>query len=138
MALTRKQTALLHVAKKHLSLEDADYRAILRQEAGVESSRALDADGFKVVLRRFGELGFVPSSRRADLGWRVGMASPEQVGFIRSLWKQYTKGEGDDRSLGKWLQRTVQVSDIRFVTYANASKAITALLAMVTREREAA
>lgn len=138
MALSRKQTALLHVAKKRLALEDADYRAILRQEAGVESSRALDADGFKAVLRRFEGLGFVPSSRRTDLGWRVGMASPEQVGFIRSLWKQYTKGEGDDRSLGKWLQRTVKVSDIRFVTYGNASKAITALLAMVKREREAA
>ena len=101
MALSRKQTALIHVAKKQLALEDGDYRAILRQEAGVESSRALDADGFKSVLRRFGELGFTPGSKRPDLGHRYGMASPEQAAFIISLWKQYTKGEGDDRSPGQ-------------------------------------
>lgn len=134
MALSRRQMALLHVAKKQLALEEDDYRAILRQEGGCDSSRALDADGFKAVLRRFRELGFMHGSRRPDLGHRAGMASPDQVRFIRSLWRQYTGGEGDDRSLGKWLQRTVKVSDIRFVTYGTASNAITALLAMVRRE----
>ena len=105
---TRKQIAMLHVAKKRLDMADDDYRAILRQEAGVESSRLLDADGVKAVLRRFGELGFTPSSHRPDLGLRPGMATPKQVALIRSLWRQYTDAEGDDRSLGKWLQRTVE------------------------------
>ena len=134
MALTRKQTALLHVAKKHLALADEDYRAILRQEAGVASSRDLDADGFEAVLRRFAGLGFKPGPRAPSFGHRVGMASPRQVAFIRSLWREYTDNAGTDRSLGNWLNRTFKVSDIRFVTYGTASKIITALLAMKGRK----
>ena len=134
MALSSKQTALIHVAKKELGLTDDDYRAILRQVAGVDSSKHLDFAGFEAVLRRFGELGFRSSSQPPAFGERYGMASQAQVDFVRSLWRQYTKGQGDDRSLGKWLDRTVKVSDIRFLTYGDAFKAITALKAMVDRE----
>jgi len=98
MPLSRAQTALLHVAKKQLQIEDADYRAILQREAGCQSSRDLDTDGLDAVLRRFGELGFVPSSRRPDLGNRYGMATRKQIGFIRSLWRTWTDGEGTDRA----------------------------------------
>ena len=105
MALTRKQTALIHVAKKRLGLGDDDYRAILRHEAGVETSKGLDADGFTAVMRRFQALGFKPSANPPTYGDRAGMATPAQVAYIRSLWKEYTDGIGDDRSLGKWLQR---------------------------------
>ena len=134
MPLSRKQTALIHVAKKQLGMADDDYRAILRQEAGVDSSRDLNSHGFEAVLRRFEALGFTSSARPPQFGERHGMASPAQVDFLRSLWRQYTNGQGDDRSLGKWLQRTIKVSDIRFVTYGDAFKAITALKAMVKRE----
>lgn len=136
MSLTRKQSALIHVARKQLALADADYRAILRAEAGVDSSRDLDADGFQSVLRQFKRLGFKQRGARS-LGWRAGMASPAQVAYIRKLWAEYTDGKGDDRSLGKWLNRTVKVSDIRFVGYRAASKAITGLLAMVEKKAAA-
>ena len=134
MALTRKQTALLHVAKKHLALADDDYRAILRRAAGVTSSRDLDADGFEAVLRRFGELGFTPPPRPKSFGHRFGMASPRQVAYIRSLWREYTEGKGTERSLGIWIERTFKVSDLRFVSYSTASKVITALRAMGGRK----
>ena len=136
MTITAKQSRLLHVARRQLGLEDADYRAILEQEAAVASSRELDAWGFERVLARFEALGFKPANgapRGAKLSWRVGMASPQQAEFIRSLWRQYTGGEGEDRSLGKWLERTFKVSDLRFLTYRDAGRAITALLAMVKR-----
>ncbi len=137
MSLTAKQSRLLHVVRRQLGLADDDYRAILWQEAGVESSKDLDAWGLEAVLRRFEALGFEPTAgapRNApELGWRLGMASPGQVAFIRSLWRQYTKGEGDDRSLGKWLERTYKVSALRFLTYKDAGRAITALRAMVRR-----
>ena len=54
---------------------------------------------------------------------------------MRSLWAEYTDGVGDDRSLGKWLQRTAEVSDLRFVSSAAAGRAITGLRAMVERKR---
>ncbi len=136
MALTRKQTALLHVAKARLGMDDAAYREILRQEAGVDSSTRLDADGFEAVLARFQALGFEPPARAAGFGRRLNMASDRQVAYIRDLWSEYTDGEGDDASLGKWLEHTVKVSDIRFVGYRQASRAITGLLAM--RRKKAA
>ena len=132
---TRKQLALLHVARRDLALTDDDWRGILRQTAGVASSRDLDAGGVDAVLHHLEALGFEPqlAPRGKDYGWRTGMASPKQVSFIRALWHQYTDGQGDDRSLGKWLDRTIKVSDIKFVTYRDAGRAITALLAMVRR-----
>ena len=134
MALTRKQTALIHVAKTRLGLDDDDYRAVLRGEAGVESSRDLDNDGFDAVMARFQALGFTPTATPPTYGRRAGMATPAQAAYIRSLWQEYTDGVGDDRSLGKWLQRTVKVSDLRFVSFAAARKAITGLRAMVEKK----
>lgn len=137
MALSRKQTKLLHVAKRQLGLSDDDYRAILDQEAGVASSKGLDNDGCDRVLRRFLALGFKPSAAPPSYGHRAGMATPAQVGYIRSLWKEYTDGAGDDRSLGLWLDRTVGASDIRFVSFGAARKAITGLRKMVERKKAA-
>ena len=137
MALTRKQTALIHVAKTQLGLSDDDYRAVLRDEAGVDTSRDLDNDGFDTVMERFRALGFRPTVAPPAYGHRAGMATPAQVSYIRSLWQEYTEGVGDDRSLGKWLQRTVKVSDLRFVSVAAARKAITGLRAMVEKKKAA-
>ena len=138
MALTRKQTALIHVAKKQLGLGDADYRAVLLDAAGVDTSTDLDNDGFDAVLKRLKALGFKPSADPPSYGNRAAsMATPAQVAYIWSLWKEYTDGTGDDRSLGKWLQRTVKVSDLRFVSYGAARKAITGLRAMVNKKKAA-
>ena len=137
MALTRKQTALIKVAVKQLGLSDDDYRAVLRGEAGVESSRDLDNDGFDAVMARFRARGFTPTATPSTYGHRAGMATPAQAAYIRSLWQEYTDGVGDDRSLGKWLQRTVKVSDLRFVSFAAARKAITGLRAMVEKKKAA-
>ena len=137
MALTRKQTALIHVARTQLGLSDDDYRTVLLHEAGVETSRDLDNDGFDAVMARFKALGFRPAAAPPAYGRRAGMATPVQVAYIRSLWQEYTDGAGDDRSLGKWLQRTVKVSDLRFVSFAAARKAITGLRAMVEKKKAA-
>ena len=134
MALTRKQTALIKVAVKQLGLGDHDYRAILLHEAGVDTSKGLDNDGFDAVMARLRALGFRPTATPPAYGRRAGMATPAQVAYIRSLWQEYTDGVGDDRSLGKWLQRTVKVSDLRFVSFAVARKAITGLRAMVKKK----
>ena len=134
MALSPKQTALLHVAKKHLGMEDDDYRAMLQDVAGVTSSRDLDGYDFAAVLQRLRALGFRHEGGARDLGERKGMASGAQIAFIRSLWNEYTEGEGDDRSLGKWLERTFKLSDIRFIRYGEAGRVITALKAMAERK----
>ena len=130
MALSRKQISLVHVAKNRLGLEDEDYRAILWHIGGVASSKDLDARGFKMVMRYMDHLGFRSVAAQANFGPRPGMATPEQVAFIRSLWTEYTDGLSGDTGLNKWLERTFKVSALRFLSHDQAPKAITALKAM--------
>lgn len=121
--MNKRQLALVHVAKSRLMLTDEEYRTILRQQAGVESSKDLDAAGLDAVMAEFQRRGF---SDAVWFGERVGMASTKQVSYLRQLWLQCT-GKDDDRSLGKWLERTLKVSSLRFLTEHEASRAIAAL-----------
>ena len=142
MALTRKQTALLHVAKKQLALTDEDYRAILHAEARAKSSRELDAIGFEAVIQRFMTLGFTPTSAqrraRASYGHRAGMATPEQLDAIRGMWDRWSEGRGGGAAFRQWLHRTCKVSHERFLTHEQASKAMTGLRVMTRRAAEKA
>jgi len=136
MVLSRKKLGLLHVAKKRLCLSDEDYRAILKQVAGVESGRDLDPAGFDLVMYQFDRLGFRSDWLARNLGNRPGMASPQQVAKMRLLWSDYTLGEGTDASLDKWIERKFKVSSIRFLTDSAAHRAVGGLHAMVTRKRQ--
>ena len=140
MALSRKQVALIHVAVKQLKLTDGQYRAILRQEAGVDSSKELDTLGFELVMQYLMALGFRSDFTKTFYGHRPDMASPQQLTLIRRLWAEYTEGKGTDATLGKWLDRTFKVSATRFLTAGQAPKAIGALMAMkaqAARKRKA-
>ena len=94
-------------------LADDDYRAILHRAAGVASARQLDSLGFELVIEQFTSLGWRPSFRPPYFGRRPGMASPGQVTLIPTRWDRYTRGEGVDLTLGKWLNRTLGVALLR-------------------------
>lgn len=136
--LNRRQISLVHVAKAKLGMSDDDYRALLARAAGVDSAAALDPRGFNVVMYEFERLGFQSSSTQRNLGRRPGMASPQQVAKIRDLWAAFTAGEGNDASLGKWLERRGWASSIRFLDRDAAHKAIGGLTKMVQKKARAA
>lgn len=134
MTISAKQIQVIHVAKSKLGLSDDDYRDILRQEAGVASCRDLDATGFEAVMRRFKRLGFsTGKAPQSSFGDRPGMASPQQVDLIRSLWREYKGDDASDQTLGRWLERTFHVSAVRFLGYDAARKVIGALKIMKAR-----
>lgn len=134
MSLNRKQIALLHVAKARLSMSDHSYRSALVELAGVTSSTELDQDGFTLVMGFFEWRGFAPEQAKGpSYGERPGMASFAQLELIRTLWREFTRGKGDEASLSKWLERSFKVSSLRFLTKGNGQKAITALKAMKAR-----
>lgn len=134
MTISTKQIQIIHVAKTSLRLEEDDYRAILRQVAGVASSRDLDATGFRAVMNRFERLGFASATPHASgFGVRPGMASPRQVELIRDLWSEYKGEDASDTTLGRWLERTFHVSSVRFLGYDDARKVIGALKMMKAR-----
>lgn len=138
MPLSRNKLAVLHIARKKLSLDEATYRRLLVQIAGEVSAKDLDDDGFRAVMGFFEYLGFAPQhSQGQDYGQRAGMASFAQLELIRTLWDEYTRFEGSADNLNKWVLRTFKVSSLRFLTKPVAQKAITALMKMKARERAA-
>ena len=132
--ISPKQSRLLGVARRQLHLSDDEYRAILRNHAGVESSSQLNTEKLDAVMQEMKALGFVHTRRARSFGERHGFASPAQVGTIRNLWEQYTDGEGTDRTLGKFLDSKFGVADIAFLGDGTAPRVITALRAMVARK----
>ncbi|WP_370226247.1 regulatory protein GemA [Pararhodobacter marinus] len=115
-------------------MSDASYRSALVELAGVTSSTELDQDGFTLVMGFFEWRGFAPERAKGpSYDERPGMATFAQLELIRTLWREFTRGKGDEASLSKWLERTFKVSSLRFPTKGNGQKAITALRAMKAR-----
>lgn len=99
---SHKQKALLHIAKAQLGLSEEEYREVLKNHGGAESSIHLSDFGFERVMHFFARLGFkkraalraAPSGDFAsekqkkmilhlaeDLGW-----SPSRLfGFARKM-----------------------------------------------------
>ena len=136
--LAREKIAIVHVAAHQLRMTDEDYRALLLSAAGVTSSRGLNDAGFRAVMLRFEQLGFTHDKpQAAKFGKRGGMATPAQVQTIGKLWARW-HGAEDARALGRWLERSYGVSDLRFADRMTAQKATEGLKAMLGRKAGAA
>jgi hypothetical protein len=137
LGITKKQIALLHVAKRDLGMADDDYRAILARFGRVESAADLDAKGFYAVMKYFTALGFRSTWTKRTFGYRPTMATPPQIDLIRSLWRKFSGSEdAEDIELNKWLDRYQKVSSLRFVDNKKAAKVIFALKAMSKRQND--
>ncbi len=135
--ISGKQIALLHLAKKHLALDDDIYRAVLARYGNRESAADLDARGFASVMKYFTALGFRSTWTQRTFGNRAGMATPPQIDLIRSLWRQFANSEDpNDAGLNGWLHKHHHIGALRFVDTAKASKVIFALKAMVDRKQD--
>lgn len=134
MLIGSQKKALLHVAKAQLHMVDEDYRAVLERSAGVQSASQLDETGFARVMAEFERLGFRSTKSRTQGSRREGMASPAQVGRIRSMWHDYT-GRDNDLALGRWLETHFHVSNVRFLDATRASKAVAVLVKMCAKKR---
>lgn len=133
MTISNRQKALLHVAKAKLGLDEAEYRSILAELAGVTSSAELDQDGFNLTMAFFEWKGFTPlKAKGPDYGNRPGMATCGQIALIRTLWSEYA-GTGATDGLNTWLHRCFKVSSLRFLTLGDGQRVITALKAMKAR-----
>lgn len=135
--ITKKQIALLHVAKRDLGFDDETYRAILARYGNVESAADLDLTGFNRLMKYLTACGFRSTWTTRTFGYRPTMATPAQVDLIRSLWGKW-RGEPDpdDIELNKWLGRFHKVGALRFVDNKKAAKVISSLRAMLARRQD--
>lgn len=120
--------AAIHIAKKELALTDAEYRAILREVAGVDSAKYLGAAGERAVMARLYAL-------RDERGAAAKRAKTPTERKIWALWL----GSDDDPGLRFYLpqaERTVAYL-LGFVRRASGNQKILGAddLASLTRKQ---
>ena len=71
---TALQLRLLHLAARQAGLDETDYRLVLKNCAGVASSKNLDQAGFEDVLALFEERGYRDAGKPEDY-WRSKVAT---------------------------------------------------------------
>ncbi|WP_424361812.1 regulatory protein GemA [Methylocystis parvus] len=130
--LTTKQMRLVQAIKKHLG-DEATYRHLLRQTAGVDSAKDLTEIGLNAFLAEAKRQGFKLTLQRS-FGARRGMATPRQVALIHNLWAEWA-AENSESALNAWLEHSYGISALRFLPSDVAAKAITGLRMMVKRRK---
>ena len=124
--LDRKKLALIHIVKKELRLDDAEYRAILGRVAGVGSARDLDEAGFRKLMRFFVRSDFYRANAQ-------GMTLKQKL-FVKALAREI----GWDRThLRNFIRKYYQREGLDALDRKEASKLIESLKAIQTREARA-
>ena len=119
--MERKKLALIHIIKKELGLQDAEYRSILQQAAGVSSAKDLDEERFQKLMRYF------VRSRYYQVN-RFGLTMRQKL-YIEYLAK---KLGWDKDHLGNFLHKYYHKDSIGALTKAQAIKLIESLKAVGT------
>jgi hypothetical protein len=91
--MTATQLQLVHIARRQLDLDEADYRQVLREKGGVESSKQLSNERLEEVMAHFEHMGFRMTGKPADY-WRMKVfkrgtiVTAREVHAIRELSAQ--------------------------------------------------
>lgn len=131
------RTALIrqvHVARRQLGLDEADYRATLRAATGKDSSALMTEKELAEAVDAFERLGF----RRTFKGAPDGRKSPRAgVRLIFGLWTELgRKGlieHADRKALFAFVKRMTDVDHPDWLDNAQANKVIEALKAIRDR-----
>jgi len=138
MKATRKQKAIIHIAKSRLGLDEETYRAVLRNVTGKGSAAKLSVYEANRLIDYFVRCGFRIDSRDdrrqrfRDLADRPGMASPAQLRKIEAMWREIAYCD-PSRSLRRFLFNGWRCSDLRFLTAEQAREVIEAIKKMIQR-----
>lgn len=157
--ITLAQVKRIHVVKHLLGISDGDYRSCLETRFGVTSSKdltLLQAKSFigdldQLALKLQGERHHAeyekaihkaeePEAQKPkrfdNLDNRPGMASGAQLRKISAMWSDISiipDYDARGRALRRFILRTANVADMRFLTMEDAGKVIEALKAMQNR-----
>jgi len=149
--MNRSQLAIIHIAKKQLGMDEPTYRQMLKNCAGVRSSKALDEDGYAAVLSHLESCGFKSLTKHSKLktqnyyqawskyGNRPGMATVAMLALIEHLWDQcswyWNSGGFGDRQKAQrgFLKGRFSVDDLKFLKFTTAFAVIAALKSVATR-----
>lgn len=122
--MDRRKLALIHIVKKELKLSDEEYHRILREEAGVESSKNLTEEGFQRLMRH------LVRSRHYVLN-RNGLTLRQKL-YIEHLRNALG---WDAEHLSNFLHKYFKQANIMVLSRVQASNAITALKHILEEHR---
>ncbi len=110
--------AKIHIARKELGLQVAEYRALLQRVAKVESAKDLSDRAAVAVIAEFKRLGWAPKeSTRLP-------AERADIRKIYALWGALQAGPLDREALRAWVKRRFEVSAPEFLKPPQAREAI--------------
>jgi len=130
------QIQKIHILKGKLGMEDADYRAMLNDAYGKDSSKDLSigqADELIVSLGRQVEAREAQPRKYDYLGSRPGMAAPAQLRMIEAMWKDVSvKKTPQERAaaLDTFLKDRFHILDIAWMEAKEVQKVVFALRRM--------
>jgi phage gp16-like protein len=143
--ISPRQIKIIHTLKSILVMDEESYRAMLREFAGVASSKSLSwRQADELIADMQGKAGNVSPenaekrTRHGKLADRPGMATPPQLRKIEAMWSEVTRAEDPEsqaKGLRSFLERIAKVSSLRFLDMDGAKKMITALGAMIERRK---
>ncbi len=130
--------AAIHVAKKHLGLDDDTYQAKLKNITGKTSTKDMTDAERQQVLTVFRNEGIQPAPISPRPNGRAKLTG-RYAGKLQALWIAcYNLGiveNRDDAALIAFVKRQTGIDHVRFVKFADdAQKAIEALKAWMARE----
>ena len=134
--ITKKQLALLHVAKNELALDDIDYRNVLDLYGGVTSAKDLDNDSFKRVLIYLEKVGFKNRARKVHQRNKPLVSNPDGLPYpaqLNKLEQLFVEMDINESSRKQGFCRRV-IKKPWPQTRDETSKVIEGLKAMVARK----
>lgn len=124
--MDHKKLALIHIIKKELGLSDPEYRAILKEAAGVTTAKDLDEAKFRRLMKYF-----VRSRLYRDHPDAVTL---RQKMFIKALFQDLGWEETHARN---FLRKFYHQDDLSRLTKAEASHVIESLKHIKSRHSDA-
>lgn len=135
MQSTKKNTrrnallAKVHIAKKELGIEDADYRAILKREFGKYSAKDLTELELGYLVDYFREHGWQNPKRKAQ---------SDQCEILRArAWELAGKIENGRVRLKGLTKKILKVDRLEWARDVGRLKRLLAVLENIKREEEA-
>lgn len=126
----RRDLAAIHIAVQAIGLDDATYRALLRDVAGVDSARDLTAAGRAQVLARLGR----NRGRGAVVDWRTA-----RIAKARKLWELLAEAgvlrQPDEQAFRRFCARQTGVARLEWADSSAINRCIEALKSWCARER---
>ncbi|MGR8925049.1 gp16 family protein [Rhizobium leguminosarum] len=130
--------AAIHVAKKHLGLDDDTYRAKLARITGKSSVKEMTEAERQKVLTTLRNEGFTsaPAARRANGRQKLtGKYAKKLQALWIAAWNLGIVRDRDDNALVAFVKRQTGLDHTRFLVYADdAKRAIEALKGWINRE----